>query len=177
MNLQVWSVSHQREQESIEKYRKLSDVGREVVNMVIDEEYQRLERHGWEHYPCWKPGERLKNSGFILQEHRHVLYVPESSIPKETDFCFQIQIDRYKPIFKKYDIVALERRPTGHNEMGVFCLNDACYIRRLYHVGDERILKSLNVMDPDVRVTEDDDFLCFGTILGKVQGEYELRTE
>ena len=167
----------QREQESIEKYRKLSDVGREVVNMVIDEEYQRLERHGWEHYPCWKPGERLKNSGFILQEHRHVLYVPESSIPKETDFCFQIQIDRYKPIFKKYDIVALERRPTGHNEMGVFCLNDACYIRRLYHVGDERILKSLNVMDPDVRVTEDDDFLCFGTILGKVQGEYELRTE
>ena len=44
-------------------------------------------------------------------------------------------------------------------------------------MGDERILKSLNVMDPDVRVTEDDDFLCFGTILGKVQGEYELRTE
>lgn len=167
----------QREQESIEKYRKLSDVGREVVNMVIDEEYQRLERHGWEHYPCWKPGERLKNSGFILQEHRHVLYVPKYSLPRETDFCFQIQIDRYKPIFKKYDIVALERRPTGHNEMGVFCLNDACYIRRLYHVGDERILKSLNVMDPDVRVTENDDFLCFGTILGKVQGEYELRTE
>lgn len=167
----------QREQESIEKYRKLSDVGREVVNMVIDEEYQRLGRHGWEHYPCWKPGERLKNSGFILQEYRQVLYVPENSIPKKTDFCFQIQINRYEPIFKKYDIVALERRPTGHNEMGVFYLNDACYIRRLYHVGNERILKALNVMDPDVRVTEHDDFKCFGTILGKVQGEYELRPE
>lgn len=39
------------------------------------------------------------------------------------------------------------------------------------------ILKALNVMDPDVRVTEDDDFRCLGTILGKVQGEYELRLE
>lgn len=167
----------EREQESIDKYRKLSDAGKEVVNMVIDEEYQRLERHGWDYYPCWKPGERLKNTGFILQEHRHVLYVPEGSIPKEADFCFQIQIDRYEPVFKKYDIVALGRRPTGHNEMGVFYLNDACYIRRLYHVGGERILKALNVMDPDVRVTEEDDFRCFGTILGKVQGEYELRME
>ena len=97
----------EREQESIDKYRKLSDAGKEVVNMVIDEEYQRLERHGWDHYPCWKPGERFEQYGFILQEHRHVLYVPEGSIPKEADFCFQIQIDRYEPVFKKYDIVAL----------------------------------------------------------------------
>ena len=44
-------------------------------------------------------------------------------------------------------------------------------------MGGERILKALNVMDPDVRVTKDDDFRCFGTILGKVQGEYELRLE
>ena len=115
----------EREQESIDKYRKLSDAGKEVVNMVIDEEYQRLERHGWDHYPCWKPGERLKNTGFILQEHRHVLYVPEGSIPKEADFCFQIQIDRYEPVFKKYDIVALGRRPTGHNEMG--CIRERFY--------------------------------------------------
>ena len=105
------------------------------------------------------------------------MYVPKNSIPKETAFCFQIQIDRYEPIFKKYDIVALEQRPTRHNEMGVFYLNDVCYIRRLYHMGGERILKALNVMDPDVRVTEDDDFRCLGTILGKVQGEYELRLE
>ena len=41
-------------------------------------------------------------------------------------------------------------------------------------MGGERILKALNVMDSDVRVTEEDDFRCFGTILGKVQGEYEL---
>ena len=49
----------EREQESIDKYRKLSDAGKEVVNMVIDEEYQRLERHGWDHYPCWTEEFRL----------------------------------------------------------------------------------------------------------------------
>lgn len=166
-----------REQESIEKYRKLSDTGKEVVNMIIDEEYRRLERHGWEHYPCWKPGKRLEGSSFILEENRQILYVPRRSVPEGTDFCLQIQIDRYEPIFKKYDIVALEQRATRHNEIGVFDLNDACYIRLLYHVGEERILKSLNVMDPDVSVTKEDDFRCLGTILGKIRGEYELQAE
>ena len=86
------------------------------------------------------------------------------------EYCFQIQIDRYEPVFKKYDVIALAQQPVGENEMGIFSLNGVCYIRLFYRKDGVIRLRALNVMDPDVEVHENDRFECFGKILGKVQG-------
>lgn len=93
--------------------------------------------------------------------------------PDGTDFCFQIQVDQYLPVFRKFDILALQRRQARHNEMGLFCLNGIYYIRTLFQEKGECRLRSLNVIDEDILVKEADEFHCIGTVLGQVNAVLE----
>ena len=90
------------------------------------------------------------------------------------EYCLQIQIDRYEPVFKKYDIVALNHKPAKHNEIGLFRLNNVYYLRIMHNANDIRRLRSLNANDTDVDIRPEDNFECLGTILGRIYGTYEL---
>ena len=91
----------------------------------------------------------------------------QKDLPDGTDFCFQIQVDQYLPVFRKFDILALQRRQARHNEMGLFCL------RTLFQEKGECRLRSLNVIDEDILVKEADEFHCIGTVLGQVNAVLE----
>ena len=96
-------------------------------------------------------------------------------VPKDSDFCFQVLIDRYQPVFQKNDILALQRINASHNEIGLFWLNGIYYIRILSEEGSIRRLRSLNVIDPDIVVNEQEQLQCIGKILGKDLSEaYEI---
>ena len=90
------------------------------------------------------------------------------------EYCLQIQIDRYEPVFKKYDIVALNHKPAKHNEIGLFRLNNVYYLRIMHNANGIRRLRSLNANDTDVDIRPEDNFECLGTILGRIYGTYEL---
>ena len=77
------------------------------------------------------------------------------------------------PVFRKFDILALQRRQARHNEMGLFCLNGIYYIRTLFQEKGECRLRSLNVIDEDILVKEADEFHCIGTVLGQVNAVLE----
>ena len=89
-------------------------------------------------------------------------HIMQKDLPDGTDFCFQIQVDQYLPVFRKFDILALQRRQARHNEMGLFCLNGIYYIRTLFQEKGECRLRSLNVIDEDILVKEADEFHCIG---------------
>ena len=48
------------------------------------------------------------------------------------------------------------------------------HIRILSQEGSIRRLRSLNVIDPDIVVNEQEQLQCIGKILGKVYGSYEI---
>lgn len=158
------------EKDAITKYRELSNKGKRFVRTVIDEEYDRMKHEEWVVFPCYQPGERNGDAAFLMTPHPDVFRVRRENIVDGMEYCFQIQTDRYEPVFKKNDVIALAQQPVGENEIGIFSLNGACYIRLFYRKNVVIRLRALNVMDPDVEVHENDRFECFGKILGKVQG-------
>ena len=143
--------------DSIKKYRELSEEGKRLVRLIVNEEYTRTVARSRITFPCYLPGVRIK----------------QKELPVGTDFCFQIQVDQYLPVFRKFDILALQKRRAGHNEMGLFYLNGIYYIRTLFQEKGECRLRALNVIDEDILVKETDEFRCIGTILGQVNGVLE----
>ena len=124
--------------------------------------------------PFYRPGIRKVHSGFLFQDTTQTIRVRRKHVPKDSDFCFQVLIDRYQPVFQKNDILALQRINASHNEIGLFWLNGIYYIRILSEEGSIRRLRSLNVIDPDIVVNEQDQLECIGKIHGKVYGNYEI---
>ena len=162
------------EKESILKYRELSENGKSLVRLIIDEEYKRMNQSEYINLPFYRPGIRKVHSGFLFQDTTQTIRVRRKHVPKDSDFCFQVLIDRYQPVFQKNDILALQRINASHNEIGLFWLNGIYYIRILSEEGSIRRLRSLNVIDPDIVVNEQDQLECIGKIHGKVYGNYEI---
>ena len=159
--------------DSIKKYRELSEEGKRLVRLIVNEEYTRTVARSRITFPCYLPGVRKLHTGFLMQEKLGSVRIKQKELPVGTDFCFQIQVDQYLPVFRKFDILALQKRRAGHNEMGLFCLNGIYYIRTLFQEKGECRLRSLNVIDEDILVKETDEFRCIGTILGQVNGVLE----
>lgn len=168
-----WNMSKE-EQESIEKYRELTENGKRLVRIVINEEYERMMSQRWVMLECYFPGIRKRNAGFVLQEYARRIRVREQNIPEGTDYCFQIQIDKYEPVFRKKDILAVSASEAVHNEIGIFSFRDVCYIRTLYRKDGVCRLRALNVMEPDILVEKEEELQCLGKILGKIYGECEI---
>lgn len=165
------------EKTAIRMYGRLSRDSKRLVQMVVREEYARLEAQDWISLPCYLPGIRKVNCGFVMQERPRNFRCQRKDVPAGTDFCFQIQINRYEPVYKKGDFIALSRTEAEHNEMGVFLVNGVCYIRTLFHADGQRRLRALNVMDPDVVIGAEDQFRCLGKVLGRVDGALETEEE
>lgn len=168
------NVLRPEEKESILKYRELSESRKSLVRLIIDEEYKRMNQSEYINLPFYRPGIRKAHSGFLFQDTNQTIRVRREHIPKDSDFCFRVLIDRYQPVFQKNDIMAVQRINASHNEIGLFWFNGIYYIRILSQEGSIRRLRSLNVIDPDIVVNEQEQLQCIGKILGKVYGSYEI---
>lgn len=162
------------EKKSVQEYRVLDKSGKQTVQRVIHDEFVRVMKDSWVSFPCYIPSIRKLNTGFLLQNPSQTVCIKQKHVPPDTQFCFQIQVNEYQPIFKKNDLLALKREETSHNEIGLFSVNGICYIRNLFHEKNTIILKALNVMDPDIIITEEDEFYCYGTVIDKIYGRYNL---
>ena len=146
----------------------------EVDDNYLYREYKRMNQSVYINLPFYRPGIRKAHSGFLFQDTNQTIRVRREHIPKDSDFCFRVLIDRYQPVFQKNDIMAVQRINASHNEIGLFWFNGIYYIRILSQEGSIRRLRSLNVIDPDIVVNEQEQLQCIGKILGKVYGSYEI---
>ena len=165
---------NEEEQEALEKYRGLTENGKRLVRIVINEEYERVKSQRWVALQCYFPGVRKTNAGFLLQEYAKRVQVKGQHVPKGTNYYFQIQIDKYEPVFRKYDIIAISEEEASHNEIGMFCFKGICYIRTLYRKDGVCRLRALNVMEPDIEVEKEEELRCLGKVLGKIYGECKI---
>ena len=159
---------------ALEKYRQLTSSGKKLVRMVIEEEYSRMQQEEWISFPCMKD----MGGGIDAICKKRAEYF-EFRVRKENmidgmEFCLQLQTDRYEPVFRNGDVIALTEKKAGQNEIGIFLVNEVYYLRLLYQENEEKKLKALNVLEQDVVVKPKDRFICMGTVLGKVQGMPDL---
>lgn len=169
-------VLSEEEKDTIMKCRKITESGRSLIRVVIEEEYKMIQKQNWVEMPCLQTGRKKEVSGFDIPERQMMIRVQGEHLPPEVDFCFQVKMDGYEPIYKKSDVLAVQKRDAGHNEVGIFLLNGVYYIRILSKQGGSRILHAVNVLESEIVVTKDDQFQCFGTILKTLSGGYELKT-
>lgn len=162
------------EEDALLKYRNLTENGKRLVRLIINEEYERMASDEWVEYRCLLPGVRKLNCAFLLKKEEVRVRFKRKQQLEGMDFCFQVQVDQYEPVFKRYSILAVKAVKAKHNEIGIFRLNGIYYLRMLYQAEEQCKLCSLNVNEPDIEVTEADQMECIGTVLGQIYGTCEI---
>ena len=162
------------EEQVLVKYRHLSENGKRMVRMVIEEEYRRQSGDDWIEYPCLQPGLRKLNCGFLLYPESTKVFFEKKYAYEGMEFCLQIRASQYEPIYKKDTVLALKKEAAKHNEIGLFRLNGVYYLRALYKVRKDCKLCALSVTEPDIEITAQDQFECIGKVLGPISGISEI---
>lgn len=162
----------------LRKYRLLDLHGRELVDLVLDKEYQRMtqrqtaaaerESRGWTTYiNCYDlavsagPGEPWSDAAYKTR-----LEVPGKLVPERAHFCVRVNGNSMEPAYRDGDIVFVERLDgsVGIGEIGIFYLNGDGFIKRL----GEGELQSLNPDYAPIPLHDYDTLLCQGRVLGKL---------
>lgn len=90
---------------------------------------------------------------------------------KNADFCVTVTGDSMEPTYKDGDIVLVRSQPEIRmGEVGVFLLNGEGYIKE---AGD-RCLISHNAAYTDIPIAAEDQFVCFGKVLGVLNMEWVI---
>lgn len=160
---------------ALRKYRALDLHGKELVDMVLQKEYERMtvsqapqqEQKGWVTYiNCYDlavsagTGEPWVNAAYKTR-----LEMPQALVPQQAHFCVRVNGQSMEPAYRDGDIVFVERCETlNEGEIGIFFLNGDGYIKRLGHAR----LESLNPAFDPIELNEFDDLRCQGRVLGKV---------
>lgn len=162
----------------IKKYRKLDDLGKEIVDLLLDKEVKRTEQlkeaknkdsHVREDQIIYLPemysrfsagtGQYNSDSGYEMVE---VPYSPEAA---QANYLITVSGDSMEPDFSNGDRVFIKSMPdieTG--EIGAWQVNGDLFIKEK---GDGELI-SINPDYDNIEIGEYDEVSCLGKVLGKV---------
>lgn len=157
----------------IEKYRDLDHHGKDMVDTVLDKEYERrISPIKTDEaadsiilpFPVMPAsagaGEYLDS---LPDEMIRVKTTPESRL---ADFALKVAGDSMEPAYSDGDTILVQRTEELEiGDVGVFIVNNEGYIKRLGEEG----LESLNPDYNGVPVYTDDDFRTIGKVLDKAE--------
>lgn len=160
----------------LRKYRLLDLHGRDLVDTILQKEYERMaspiepESDGerWvTHINCYDlavsagTGEPWADPAYKTR-----LEIPGELVPKHAHFCVRVNGDSMEPAYRDGDIVFVERVEdcVREGEIGIFFLNGDGYIKQLGH----RELISLNSKYKPIELHDYDTLWCQGRALGKL---------
>lgn len=164
------------ELEKLRRYRLLDLHGRDLVDTILQKEYERMTRptvqekedRGWMTYiNCYDLAVSAgTGEPWVDAAYKTRLEMPGELVPKRAHFCVRVNGDSMEPAYKDGDIVFVERVEGGvsEGEIGIFFLNGDGYIKRLGHME----LISLNPKYPPIPVHDYDSLRCQGRALGKL---------
>ena len=156
--------------EQIKKYRGLDIHGREVVDFILEKEYERSrEKDETVSAPV-----RLINyyyrlasagTGQILFDMPPTkkIEIPDTPQYREADYAIGVNGDSMKPIYEDGDTLLVEMTEdieTG--DIGIFSVNGECYVKKL----GEKELISLNNEYPNIPLNETAKRM--GKVIGKL---------
>lgn len=160
---------------ALRKYRILDVHGRELVDLILNKEYERMtlrqtaqvESAGHISYiNCYDLAVSAgTGEPWVDTAYKTRLEIPGSMVPDRAHFCVRVNGQSMEPAYRDGDIVFVERAETIHEgEIGIFFLNGDGYIKRLGH-GE---LLSLNPDYQPIPLGDYDNLRCQGRVLGKL---------
>lgn len=178
--------------ELVKKYRLLDPYGKEAVDGVLDVESRRCEeerqkqiailREQWEQMDAAEEiapdaSEMLvyinpaaAGTPLYAESDFERLTFPTDKVPRGADFGIRISGRSMEPTVMDGSIAWVRKRQEIPNEaVGIFMLNDAAVCKRFFKKDNGSVqLKSDNPDFPDVPVTEFDNFVLVGEVIGTV---------
>lgn len=175
------------EKEHLKKYRSLEDHGKDIVNTILDKEYEyqkSLEQQSLKDVP------NETEHAYLLQDNKLFMTqydygvsagvgnfldewdVPKSVVPiadtptaRKADYILKVDGESMMPTYADGDRVFVKAQETvSVNEMGIFIIDGKCYLKQ--YKGDH--LHSLNQDYEDIPFVEEQNIKCVGKVLGKV---------
>ena len=163
----------------IKKYRKLDDLGKEIVDLLLDKEVKRTEQlkeaeeskgaYVREDQIIYLPemysrfsagtGQYNSDSGYEMVE---VAYSPEAA---QANYLITVSGDSMEPDFSNGDRVFIKSMPDIEiGEIGAWQVNGDLFIKKK---GNGELI-SVNPNYDNIKIGEYDEVSCLGKVLGKV---------
>ena len=180
-----------KEEHHINKYRQLDNHGIDVVDTLLDKEYNRIldlrkqaakrssQTEDWEaeeqetaELPYYSDMAAAGN-GFDLTDNGYeMLTVVKNRNTERADFIVKVSGSSMEPKYSDGDLVLVHSQPDIYEgEIGIFTINDMGYIKQK---GPDRLI-SLNKKYKDIYVGEYDTFRCAGKVIAKLNHEDIVR--
>lgn len=167
----------------IKKYRALDPHGAEIVNFVLDKEYDRIinsketsekeiitlieyqaHREATRQIPYWESGVSAGNGIYQLNDTASVmLNLWANELTKQADFIIRVSGNSMEPDYHDGDKVLVNRKINVElGEVGIFVKNGDTYIKEM---GNGELI-SRNPDYPNIPVHDFDNVVCMGKVIG-----------
>jgi len=101
--------------------------------------------------------------GNYLDNSDYEMIDVDNTVPVNADYAVRVVGDSMMPRFVDKQIIFIhEQASLDEGEIGIFCLNNEAYLKKL----DKGHLVSLNPKYPPIPVKDFDDFKIFGKVVG-----------
>lgn len=179
-----------KEQDMVEKYRSLDPCGQEHVNTILDWEAARVQQlTKLEPRPaaiidfqkrsnqtaCTAEYFRSASAGggvFILgNEGTSKIMVSESDWDDRVDYIISVSGHSMEPDYNDGDkVMVSQRMEMQHGDVGIFIINGKAYIKEY---GEQELI-SRNPNSENIKISEHDNIVCMGKVIGKLKGTYKI---
>ncbi len=156
-----------QEMSYIKKYRGLDDHGKKIVDIVLDEELNRIEQECKEKIIYIDLFDLPASAGFgnlVEGEYRTLIEVPDTALNRNADFCVRVSGDSMKPEYKDGAIVMVKKGQVNVGDVGIFVLDGESYIKEL---GEGKLI-SYNKNYPDLLLGDYSTIFVAGKVISKL---------
>ena len=155
----------------IKKFRSLDDYGKDIVDTVLQKEYERNIEYKKEFIQLESPMlipyyGHIASAGtgqFVFDDiPPEMIEIESNHINMQADFAVGVNGDSMEPTYKDRDVLLIKKQPSVNiGEIGIFMINGEAFVKEF--AGST--LKSHNDKYEDIPVT--DQTICLGKVLGK----------
>lgn len=160
------------EKNIIKKYRELDIHGKKIVDIVLNEEYERcttvVHDKSITRHINLKISKLPASAGTgleLAEENYETVSVKYSDVVAQADFAVRVSGDSMEPTYYDGDILLVENVPTQIGDIGVFVVDGDGYVKEY---GGDRLV-SHNEKYPDIMLKDYDCVMCSGRVIGVLE--------
>lgn len=158
------------EYELVKRYRALDGHGREMTDVVMAKERERMlsvtpEKRSFRQIPFFDYAASAGTGLYLSDVEAEIIRTPVNKVTAEADYIIPVSGDSMEPEYYDGDCVCIKVQPViERGEIGVFLINGDAFIKK--YEGDR--LVSLNKKYADIPLRGNDSVFCKGLVLGKL---------
>ncbi len=159
------------------KYKELDTDGKEAVAYTINKEYTRmckqqtdtpysLDTAAVRKLRLYNTPASAGTGSYLFGDDYTEISVFANEKTEDADFAVRVYGDSMMPRYENGDILlVMGTEDIGKGELGIFSLNGESYFKKY---GGNRLI-SYNPAYKDIPLSETDEFLCFGKVIGRLK--------